>query len=179
MNSLAPLLRHGHLASNFAAGISRCTQDRANRFEHPQGILGPKGHAGSNQGNYVRVISENYHVPDGSDARYPVPKAGEPIYVWRAQSGAHFIGGWMEASDFSATGKIEARYIDGSGTKRALRLAGLSAPVGGNSDAFFIEQSALAKLAHLPISGKFDVVFVPDVDLSAGQSFHLVFLYTN
>ena len=180
MTILAPLQLNGHLAQNFARSIAPSATQVSGHNEHPQGrkMSAPRND-GKQQGAYVRAVTEYYHVPDGSDPLFPVPNANEPIYVWRTQSGIQFLGGWMEASNFNGTGSIEARYINAQGYNRAIKLAGLTASVGGNSDAFFFESKALQQLSQLPISCKIDIVFLSEQRLTPGENFSLVFLYTS
>ena len=180
MTQLAPLLRSGHLANNFARLITTGTQNQVSKTSHPQGQHRPGNYAsGHSGGAFVRCWVESYTVPDGTNPLYPVPVGQEPIYLWRAKPGDAFIGGWWEGTAFSGQGKLKALYLDEAGQRQSLVFGGQTAFLGENTDAFFFEPEALLWLADIPGGQGFDVVFEPKEPLTPGDRFSVVFLYTN
>ena len=75
------------------------------------------------QGDELQPILFHYLVPDGSDPRFPVPIAGDRIYVARWNPNTVFAGGWGFSSGLAGLSDLKGEYVDPSGTVQTIVFA--------------------------------------------------------
>lgn len=123
MTNPQPYPTQSHFAAGFALGVENGPEAEG-WPKHPRG----QHRAGSyidngKEGGELRPQLYKYTAPDGSDPAFPVPVAGDRIYVGRWFPGQTFAGGWGFASGFTGVGSLVGTYLDASGTLQTVTFA--------------------------------------------------------
>ena len=123
MQNPLPFPSQSHFATDFAIGV-RPAPISEGWPSHPRGTGSqPSSIDRGVTGGQLTTTLYHYRVPDGSIPLYPVPVAGDRIYVARWMPGETFAGGWGYASGFSGVGALRADWLDGQGSHQSLTFA--------------------------------------------------------
>ena len=107
---------------------------------HPRGQQQPAGN-GELKCRVLRSQLFRYRVPNGSDQRFPLPRAGERLYLARWYPGDIFAGLSIFGAEFTGSGNLEARYRNVAGKLQRLTLA--RAVEAGKSQGFALSVTEL------------------------------------